>query len=141
MRRNESKENATKTTTTTTTTGQHSDVAVIRKAYTTVVRRWNVAAVLHRTLTLRYRRLAATTLSRSGLSFLFRCTLSPLAASLSHFLAARASLNVKSSSRASETDAREKKKKMARQRIFSRMTVRTPQTTLRCSLPIWKFNP
>lgn len=35
-----------------------------------------LAAVLHRTLTLRYRRLAATTLSRFGLSHLFRSTLS-----------------------------------------------------------------
>lgn len=48
------------------------------------------APVLHRTLTLRYRRrLAATTLSHFGLSHLFRRTLSPCYASLSHPLSLR----------------------------------------------------
>lgn len=60
---------------------RESDVRAIRKAYANAR---VLAPVLHRTLTLRYRRRpATTTLSRFGLSHLFHCTLSPRA-SLSH---------------------------------------------------------
>lgn len=56
---------------------EERDTRTIRKAYANALE--YLTPVLHRTLTLRYRwrRLAATTLSHFGLSYLFRCTYLP----------------------------------------------------------------